>query len=140
MNKSQQVIESIQSLNEGTRSIIGIEDKKGQVTYIYCNYDGYLEHNGKILKNHYTNLKKVKELMKLGDLSVLGKDIGKKQDFNNPTDGWCLAYGRDRGEKNTSAVKVRSRDQIKEQEYNYLFKEEENKWIYKEVDGEWEDL
>ena len=87
MNRSQQVIESIQSLNEATSgSTIGIEDKKGQVTYIYCHFGGHPDyqalHNnpfslgfgrkelkqvGKILLNHYKDVKEVKELIALGD-------------------------------------------------------------------------
>ena len=94
---------------------------------IYCHSDGYLEHNGRILFENYTGQKKIERLIALGDLSSLGPEIGKKHDFNwfdklyqkrkknLITDdefekakevGWnvCRAYGRDRGEKGTSAT------------------------------------
>ena len=86
----------------GTRSLIGMENPDGTVIYIYCHWDGYPEHNGQLLKNYYSDLDKVQELIALGDLSVLGKEIGQKQDFNNRetiNKDWCLAYGRDRGEE-----------------------------------------
>jgi len=86
-----------------TRSMIAFDDGD-EIVAIYCHHDGYLTHNGKILLNHYDDIEKVEELMDLGDLSVLGKEIGRKQEFDKPTDrNWCLAYGRDRGEKNTEA-------------------------------------
>ena len=46
---------------------------------------------------------KVGELMALGNLSSLAPEIGDTHDFNDRSseyENWCLAYGRDRGEKN----------------------------------------
>lgn len=90
-----------------TRSYIGVKNQyNGTVDYIYCHFDGYPSHNGRILTENYTTLEKVKELLALGDLSVLGPEIGEQQDFNNrktQNSNWCLAYGRDRGEKGTGA-------------------------------------
>jgi len=86
-----------------TRSNIGIRNADGTIKYIYCHFDGYPEHNGKILTENYTNINRVNELLKLGDLSVLGKFIGEKQDFDNRVRDYCLAYGRDRGETGVSS-------------------------------------
>lgn len=86
-----------------TRSNIGVRNLDGTIEYIYCHYDGYPEYNGKILAEYYTNINRVKELLKLGDLSVLGKFIGEKQDFDNRVKDCCLAYGRDRGETGVSS-------------------------------------
>jgi hypothetical protein len=59
--------------------------------------------------------------MKLGDLSVLGKFIGEKQDFDKRVVGNCLAYGRDRGESNVS-VKNASYDKlIVDQSVDYVY-------------------
>jgi len=85
-----------------TRSYIGKMDPHTKViTYIYCHYDGYLSHTGRILVENYNDESKVDELLNLGDLSFLDEQIGDQHDFNNPTKGWTLAYGRDRGEQNT---------------------------------------
>lgn len=106
-----------------TRSNIGILNEDGTVDYIYCHFDGYPEHNGAILNKHYTTEGKVRMLIGLGDLSILGEDIGEKQDFNNRVKGCCLAYGRDRGETNFSARTCSYADYTKEyfEEYVYLF-------------------
>jgi hypothetical protein len=61
--------------------------------------------------------------MELGDLSVLGPEIGEQQDFERPVKGTCLAYGRDRGETGVEARKCSYVDYTKEyfEEYIYLF-------------------
>ena len=106
-----------------TRSNIGILNSDGTVDYIYCHWDGYVEHNGKILNEHYTTENKIHRLMELGDLSVLGPEIGEQQDFERPVKGTCLAYGRDRGETGVEARKCSYVDYTKEyfEEYVYLF-------------------
>ena len=79
---------------------------------IYCHWDGYLSHNGRILEESYTDEAKIRELIALGDLSSLGEEIGVKHPFDTPYDygsqaylefkqkygHMCNAYGRDRGE------------------------------------------
>jgi len=106
-----------------TRSNIGILNLDGTVNYIYCHFDGYLGHNGLILNEYYTTEGKVRMLLDLGDLSILGEDIGEKQDFNNRVKGCCLAYGRDRGETDIEARTCSYVDYTKEyfEEYVYLF-------------------
>ena len=95
-----------------TRSSIAVKTADG-IKSIYCHWDGYVDHNGRILKEFYSTDEKVDALMHLGDLSSLRQEIGEQQDFDakyaeNPElpmfENWCMAYGRDRGEKDTDAV------------------------------------
>ena len=82
-----------------TRSAIGMKTPEGKIKAIYCHWDGYVDNNGRILLNDYTDTEKVKSLINLGDLSSLRSEIGEKQDFDNPqSENYCLAYHRDRGE------------------------------------------
>ena len=108
----------------GTRARIGIVEPDGSVTSIYTHWDGYPDHHGPILLNHYTTEERVRALLALGDLSVLAEDIGEKHDFNNPPEGVCNAYGRDRGEDGVSARRSASVNDLKEiaEEYTYLFR------------------
>ena len=88
-----------------TRALVGILLPNGNVKSIYVHNDGYPESPGvgsKLLE-HWTDRKKVERLLKLGDLSVLGIDIGRKHDFDKPIRGMTTAYGRDRGEPDTAA-------------------------------------
>ena len=71
---------------------------------IYCHWDGYPGGVGYRLAEYYTTPEKIDRLFALGDLSVLGAEIGIKKNFDNDTlDDECLAYGRDRGEQGTEA-------------------------------------
>lgn len=92
-----------------TRSAIGI--MHGDVIKaVYCHWDGYIEHNGKILKEHYTDSVKVNRLISLGDISSLGSEIGEEhafswlesdmtsEEYNAKYDNMTTFYGRDRGE------------------------------------------
>jgi len=56
----------------GTRSRIGVMHGDN-VKSVYCHWDGYLEHNGVILQEHYDSAK-ANQLVALGDLSSLKPD------------------------------------------------------------------
>jgi len=55
----------------GTRSTIGIEMPDHTVVSVYCHWDGYVEHNGRILVQHYQNREDVQELIDGGGISSL---------------------------------------------------------------------
>jgi hypothetical protein len=90
-----------------TRCLIALA-VPGGFRSIYCHSDGHPDGVGRLLPDHWSDGGKVKALVDLGDLSVLGQEIGRKHRFDghdrNPkAKNWCLAYGRDRGEKDTEA-------------------------------------
>ena len=87
----------------GTRSRIGVMHGD-KCKSVYCHWDGYLDHNGRILLEHYDSAK-ANHLVSLGDLSVLAPEIGEKHNFDgNDHVNWCMFYGRDRGETGTDFV------------------------------------
>jgi len=55
----------------GTRSFITIKHKDNTYSGVYCHWDGYVEHNGKILKEDYQARSKVVDLIDGGDMSSL---------------------------------------------------------------------
>ena len=55
----------------GTRSRIGYELPDHSVVSVYCHWDGYLEHNGRILVQEYLDRDKVQELIDGGGISSL---------------------------------------------------------------------
>lgn len=92
----------------GTRSRIGVMHGDNCKS-VYCHWDGYLEHNGRILMEYYDSAK-ANHLVALGDLSSLASEIGEKHPFSQfdvaedqrvNYDNWCTFYGRDRGETGT---------------------------------------
>ena len=124
----------------GTRSRIGMETANGAVYSIYCHWDGYPSHNGKLLLEHWSNDAKLRELMDLGDISVLAAELGRKHQFEGtrkPT--WCKVYGRDRGETGIEAQVHDTREAFYAQaasgweEYVYLWTQGE--WLVSGANG-----
>jgi hypothetical protein len=128
-----------------TRSTIAIEYADGTVDQVYCHWDGYLEHNGQILLQHYMDPFKVRELMDLGDLSSLGPNIGDKHDFDirakwgtpeyeaeqRARQEVCTFYDRDRGETGVGAKRFKDfADYVANHQY------EEYEYILR-TDGKW---
>ncbi len=136
-----------------TRANIAILNRDKSVEVIYTHNDGYPSHHGTILLEHYNTEEKVRELLKLGDLSVLAENIGEKHNFEwyqehsvngnidwdkvaaDPRDKMCKAYGRDRGEKGTKARKYKSMQEVKDKDifdndYAYVFYAEFDFWLF----------
>jgi len=132
----------------GTRSNIGIQNLDGSYDVIYCHWDGYPSHNGRILYEHYQDLKKIKRLIALGDISILAPEIGKRHCFEKRSGGkaneayrrkhehMCLAYGRDRGEKDTQARHYANYDELCKMleeawtEWVYMYRLNDRLWYY----------
>jgi hypothetical protein len=124
-----------------TRSTIALEFADGTVQQIYAHFDGYLEHNGRILKEHYSDPFKLQELIELGSISVLAPEIGVKHPFDNPhrwgTPDYLAHeaeykhmtkfYGRDRGETETKARRFADFADYQAngqwEEYNYILRQ-----------------
>jgi len=96
-----------------TRSTISIRNEDDTVTSIYCHWDGYIDHNGRILVENYKTEEEVRALLALGNLSSLGIDLAS-----------CKAYGRDMQEEDQEAVTYHNRALFlfgHSQEYNYIY-------------------
>jgi len=124
----------------GTRSRIGVMHGD-KVKSIYCHWDGYLSHNGRLLQDHYDSAK-ANNLVAMGDMSSLGRVIGEAHPFSphgSPEDsalyehakdqGYCTFYGRDRGETGTEFRVAHTFAEFLEQadgcgaEYYYIMKD-----------------
>lgn len=111
-----------------TRSTIALEYADGSVGQIYCHWDGYLDHNGAILQEHYKDPFKVRELLDGGDTSTLSETV----------EG-CEFYSK-RGEdcpQRTYKDFAEYRKEAQFEEYNYILRRD-GKWyveFYGEFDG-----
>ena len=131
-----------------TRSTIALEFADGTVGQVYCHWDGYLDHNGKILLEHYKDPFKVQQLMDLGDISSLGSDVGEQHSFDNPfpygsaeykaeqeaRSDITTFYGRDRGEEGTKAKSFKDFADYKAnhqyEEYEYILRQVNGKAVW----------
>jgi hypothetical protein len=136
-----------------TRSTIALEFADGTVQQVYCHWDGYLENNGQILHDNYSNPFKLRELIDLGDLSSLKPEIGTEHAFGyHGTDisaeeyeekygEMCTFYGRDRGEQGTGPKKFADFADYKEnfchEEYAYILRTDGN-WYVKQYSNDFE--
>ena len=124
----------------GTRSRIGV--MHGDIVKsVYCHWDGYLEHNGAILQEHYDSAK-ANNLVAMGDMSSLGTVIGEAHPFSPYASeedkvayeaakeaGYCTFYARDRGESGTEWKVAHTFEEFLEQvencggEYYYIMRD-----------------
>lgn len=121
-----------------TNAHIFMMTEDGAYKGIYLHHDGYVEYTGKMLVYHYTDPEKVKELISLGHISVLGPVIGEKVNFDtyHSTDQ-CIAYTRDRGEDFVQYEEIDEDELFEYVPYVYLFKngewfcndEHKHRWI-----------
>ena len=70
----------------GTRSNIAYLKEDERVVVMYCHYDGYLDHNGRILLNHYNNEEEAQELVDNGYASSLSSTLEEINDGRVNTD------------------------------------------------------
>jgi hypothetical protein len=70
---------------------------------VYCHWDGYPEHNGRILSEYYDSAK-ANQLVALGDMSSLAPSIDcpEGHSFEKSVEGYTVFYARDRGETDVS--------------------------------------
>ena len=131
-----------------TRSNIAIVNEDKSISSIYCHWDGYPEYVGKLLLNHYNNVGIINELLDLGNLSNLDKNLYSTDihTFDKPEEGVCVAYGRERGEKDQEAIVFEDLGEFEDSasnswaDYQYLF--DNGKWSYRNVNNTlgWKEL
>lgn len=120
-----------------TRSHVGIKEGN-KFRYIYVHFDGYPTGVGATLRKHYTDPKKVEELISLGDCSVLGDVLEpereKFDDYKSKVlnENGSLFYGRDRGEKGVEA-RTQDWDEYQKEQLNDVWIE----YIYVFENGKW---
>ena len=141
-----------------TRSTIALEFADGTVQQVYCHWDGYLDNNGRILLNNYSDPFKLRELIDQGDISSLGPKLGMAHPFSEfeikkdapdydklialhelaQAEGWTTFYGRDRGETNVKANCFKDyADYVANhqyEEYEYILRKDGN-WYVSKHDG-----
>jgi hypothetical protein len=66
---------------------------------------------------------KVNALMKLGNISILGPEIGEKHDFDSliRNKNWCRVYGRDREYADQQVKTTQFADLLKDDSVDYIY-------------------
>ena len=113
-----------------TRSNIVLLRENGSCSAVYCHYDGYLEHNGKMLIENYTSTKDVRALVAMGNIRSLKPTLDEmaKEDYAEAPHN-CNTLRGYMSEVDTLFI-----------EFIYLWSEEDESWwvsrsVSKEVGG-----
>jgi len=117
-----------------TNATVSIINKDGTVHSIYNHWDGYPSSLGKTLVNYYKSENRARDLIGMGDASIIGRKISptnpETHDFNNHEKGVCLFYSRDRGEDDAEMHEFGSVLEMLNnfgQQFNYIYKDK--KWF-----------
>ena len=112
-----------------TRSTIALEYADGTVGQIYCHWDGYLENNGQILRNDYSDPFKVRDLLDGGDTSSLDKHVSGCEFYSN--------RGEDCPQRMFKDINEYFAD-CQQEEYDYILTRKEG-WLVRcyATDGGW---
>ena len=137
-----------------TRSTIALEFADGTIGQVYCHWDGYLAHNGKMLMEYYSNPFILRDLIDLGSLSSLRPQIGTKHPFSmfeanmtqdefaNLYRDMCTFYERDCGEGSTDATYFKDYEHFlvdgQAEEYDYILRNVNGvaTWFVSDHDGD----
>ena len=137
-----------------TRSTISLEFADGTIGQVYCHWDGYLAHNGKMLMEYYSNPFILRDLIDLGSLSSLRPQIGTKHPFSmfeanmtqdefaNLYRDMCTFYERDRGERSADATYFKDYEHFlvdgQAEEYDYILRNVNGvaTWFVSDHDGD----
>lgn len=85
------------------RIIALVGEERWAVTYV--NYDGNLSGVGQTLLESYQDPKKISKLVEPGHMSSLSAspECPEGHSYKSPQRGYCVYYGRDRGEEDVDA-------------------------------------
>ena len=107
------------------RCSIGIKNKDGSITAIYCYGFGSVGGVGETLLSDYTNESKVRKLLNLGDIARLGVE---PIDDNGKCYCWC--YKKADSEAKTFKTKRLWQKASWDSAYLYLFNPQKKNWYY----------
>ncbi len=86
-----------------TRATIACKQEDGRFAAVYLHFDGYPDHAGRILNDHYTSIDSVRTLVADGDIRSLARD-GTAERFTDgnrsvlmPTRASLLEFARNCG-------------------------------------------
>ena len=123
----------------GTRSRIGIQLKNNSIVSVYCHWDGYPEFNGRILRDHYDTVEKVRDLIDGGNISALHTNAGWSNE-TLPEVGPLYYTSRGESIEDNAPRYDDIFDFLKKEnneEYAYIFSVN-NKWVCTKM-NQWED-
>jgi hypothetical protein len=115
-----------------TTATIAMEMQDGKIHEVYVSSDGYLDHTGKILLQHYTDPKVVIELIDRGAIMTLESSVDKTMFFGDedPEDADINCASYDSWDEYVTADGVY---------YNYIMRND-GVWYFKKIEYDMSDM
>ena len=112
-----------------TRSMIAIQDADGACYAIYCHFDGYVSHMGKMLTTYFNSDEKAADLVNEGEVRAIEISAENKvvlEYFNADFEKREIEYY-------DTVVDMLNAFQNSDREYIYLWDDEAEAWIYRNI-------
>ena len=117
-----------------TQALLNVQCCDGVLRSSYVHFDG--DSLLPLLNGNYRSQEQAEDLVSLGDASYLAESMaprmGQRHSFDNPVEGVCVFYGRDRGEEDTGPAEYKSLKEAhavaKRRLINYVYDWEGEKW------------
>lgn len=114
-----------------TRSRVGIKEKDGTVRSVYIHWDGYVAGVGRALYEYYRNADKIEQLINLGDMSSIGREIKECEPYTQ--------RGEDLNITTESLASFKKNWACCGEEYVYLYTD--GRWMVNSIyEDEWKPL
>jgi len=122
----------------GTRSRIGIQLSDNSIMSVYCHWDGYPAFNGRVLRDHYTTVEQVRELIDGGNISALHTNAGWKNETLPKTGPLYYTMRGESIEENEPRLDKDMEEFFSNgEEYSYIFRN--GNWFAYDM-HQWEDM
>ena len=110
-----------------TRSMIAIQDADGACYAVYCHFDGYVSHMGKMLTNYFNDDESAAELINNGELRAI--DVSAENEV-------VLEHFEEDFEKREieyydTVVDMLNAFQNSDREYLYIWDDDIETWLYR---------
>lgn len=122
----------------GTHCRIGLELADHTIISVYCHWDGYPEHTGKLLVQEYDNKEDLEDLIDGGDMSSIrtremwrsGSALKENEDLVKDAEGYIMyendrepqpLYYKERGEDNVDPQVCSFDEFVRMEQFSYLY-------------------
>ena len=112
-----------------TRSMIAIQDADGTCYAVYCHFDGYVSHMGKMLTTHFNSMEKAVELVNEGELRSVDVD----KDGIIELEHFVEDFAKREIEYYDTMEDMLNAFRNSDREFIYLWDDEFEGWVYRKM-------
>lgn len=112
-----------------TRSMIAVQDADGACYAIYCHFDGYVSHMGKMLTTYFNDDESVADLIINGELRSI--DISSEDENKVILEHFEADFDKREIEYYDTIVDMLNAFQKSDREYLYIWDDDIETWLYR---------